>query len=127
MVCPDSARPRAFTLIELLVVVAILALLISILVPSLARARLAAKRTLCLSNIRSMEQAHWLYMTSNNGYLIEAGFGHQGEADKPDVAWFNQLQKIYKDKLLLKSPVDDSPHWPVTQGGQGVPVPNKPA
>lgn len=117
---------RGFTLIEVLVVVAILALLIAILLPSLAQARLQARRTLCVHNVRSLEQAHWLYISSNNGYLIQAGLGHRDESDS-QVAWIKTLQRIYRDKLALKSPLDDSPHWSVELGGAGVPVPGKPA
>lgn len=61
-----SRKSRGFTLIELLVVVAIIALLISILLPSLSQAREQARRAVCASNLRSISQAMVTYANDNN-------------------------------------------------------------
>ena len=61
----------AFTLIELLVVVAIIALLISILLPSLRRAREQAKKTVCLTNCKALVNACSTYSSeSKKGYIV---------------------------------------------------------
>jgi prepilin-type N-terminal cleavage/methylation domain-containing protein/prepilin-type processing-associated H-X9-DG protein len=54
-----------FTLIEMLVVIAIIALLISILLPSLAQARNAARNTHCMSNLKSMALSTQFYLNNN--------------------------------------------------------------
>jgi len=60
--CFLTARSRAFTLIELLVVIAIIAILAAILFPVFAQAKEAAKRTSCLSNLKQMGTATYLYV-----------------------------------------------------------------
>ena len=63
----ESHKGRSgFTLIELLVVVAIIALLISILLPSLARARELSRRTVCASNMHGMGNALYTYAGDNS-------------------------------------------------------------
>jgi len=59
-------KRKGFTLIELLVVVAIIALLISILLPSLARARELTKRSVCLANLRGIGSGCVIYSNDNN-------------------------------------------------------------
>ena len=60
-----SRRRNAFTLIELLVVVAIISLLVSILLPSLQRAREAAKRSACLSSMKNIATTSRVYESAD--------------------------------------------------------------
>jgi prepilin-type N-terminal cleavage/methylation domain-containing protein/prepilin-type processing-associated H-X9-DG protein len=62
-------KRKGFTLIELLVVVAIIALLISILLPSVSRARELAKRAVCSANLRGIGQAQHIYANDNQEWF----------------------------------------------------------
>jgi prepilin-type N-terminal cleavage/methylation domain-containing protein/prepilin-type processing-associated H-X9-DG protein len=68
-----KSRRRAFTLVELLVVIGIIALLISILLPSLNRARENAKQVQCLSNLRQISLALVMYTQGNKDLLPGGG------------------------------------------------------
>src|SRR5438045_2198791 len=61
-------KPRGFTLVELLVVIGIIALLISLLLPALNRARQAAVQTQCMSTHRQLMLAMNMYTAQNRGW-----------------------------------------------------------
>ena len=63
---------RGFTLMELLIVIAIIALLISILLPMVTRAREMANRTVCLSNIRQLQIGWIAYANEHKGHFCTA-------------------------------------------------------
>ena len=65
----SSARRSAFTLIELLVVITIISLLATLVVPAVNRARDMAVNLQCLSNLRSLGQATYMFAASNNDRL----------------------------------------------------------
>jgi prepilin-type N-terminal cleavage/methylation domain-containing protein len=65
----SSRKRTAFTLVELLVVIGIIAVLIGILLPVLNRARAAANRTVCLSNIRQLGIGMLMYCNDNQGWF----------------------------------------------------------
>ena len=82
--------PGAFSLIELLVVVAVLAILASITLPAVARARSASKSTVCANNLRQWGLATHAYTSDHDDYLPPDG-SPNGNSTKS--GWYIDLPK----------------------------------
>lgn len=108
-------RKRAFTLIELLVVIAIIAILAAILFPVFAQAKLSAKRTASLSNIKQLQLASLMYSADNddNIVLMNSGWGAFGSTVRtntptnPDriARWPELIQPYVKNYGLFVDPI----------------------
>lgn len=84
-----SSCPRGFTLIELLVTIAVIALLISILLPALAGARGTARTAVCLSNQRQLVTAWTLYANASRDRVMPLAYWSESDIGSgPQVFWW---------------------------------------
>ena len=94
---------KGFTLIELLVVIAIIAILASMLLPALAKAKEAGKRIACVNDERQLGLSTRMYVDDNQDqFPVRPSNGSQPR-------WPEQLKDYYKDIKLLACPSDLQP------------------
>lgn len=116
-------QKRAFTLVELLVVIGIIALLISILLPSLNKARAAAKEVMCQSNLRQIGIGLMLYADQNKGVFPADSDPRYGNTDGDRPArslgwwddpslWINAASSMFSRKSYGQQQLED-PTYPL--------------
>jgi prepilin-type processing-associated H-X9-DG protein/prepilin-type N-terminal cleavage/methylation domain-containing protein len=92
---PASSNHKSFTLIELLVVVAIIAVLVALLLPAIAQARIAAKNAVCLTQMQQLGRGMFSYASDNEDCFPRASWplGVRGQL------WYDTFGTWYKDLL----------------------------
>ncbi|HMP06402.1 MAG TPA: type II secretion system protein, partial [Lacipirellulaceae bacterium] len=111
MIAIIHCRRRGFSLIELMVTIGIIALLVSMLLPALGRARAQARQVSCASGLRQIGQGLYVYAAANRGWYPPFGsyqvYGGDGTGDdRPGLGWTEILAPhfVAPDAPIYKCP-----------------------
>ena len=139
-------KSRGFTLIELLVVIAIISLLVSILLPSLNRAKELARKVVCSANLHAIYYAWNMYRHEADGYLVpcytdgyttgepqwfwvDSGYRKGVDQYTDDYEIFecpSSPLEIYSSRLHTKYAINSTYRFASTRASPSVSVPEPP-
>ena len=95
------SHTNGFTLIELLVVIAIIAILASLLLPALSRAKQEGKRAVCLSNLKQLSLMWTMYADDNNDAIVNGINSRNAEGEPPWVGMARIEQPVERQLRML--------------------------
>ncbi len=96
-------RQGAFTLVELLVVISIIALMIALLLPSLAAARESGRSVQCLSNLRQLSPGFELYYQSEKEWM-PVGSAYDPFLGNHKISWGRVVSKMLGLRITFEAP-----------------------
>ena len=111
-VCPDRPFRDGFTIIELSVVIVVIGMLTALMLPSLQHMSHQSLVSKDMSNLRSLQLAHYQYAIASEGNFADAGLSHGG-LENQKLAWLNLIGEYVDIDGAVRSPLDISPYWDV--------------
>jgi prepilin-type N-terminal cleavage/methylation domain-containing protein/prepilin-type processing-associated H-X9-DG protein len=112
----NHRKHRGFTLVEIMVVIAIIAILMAILVPSLLKAREQGKRTHCLSNLKQLTHAWYMYAIDNENLCSPLTLWQDKGGNKNGCFWVADGPSIPDNDVgNTEQAIMDGVLWPYTQ------------